>query len=454
LSAPIRLRPLVLTAGVCLMLGLAGRAHAQSDLSRAQLVTLANGLRVLLVPDSLATAVEVGAWFDAGVGNEKPGLSGITRLLERLMSRGADSEDRNRRIAATGGVAGSFTLPDAACFYETLPASELELGFRNEAERMKSLTVSPAALESERARMRAEQRARGEGGPGSRGLQRLYAALYPGHPYRLPPSGTDADLARITARDCEDDFRARFSPNRALVTVVGRFEAARALELARAWLEPLPRRAPPAPRPPRAAAARERRVTQRFDFELRLLFVGWRAPGQGDERSVPLELLGGVLSSGSGSRLAREASGPGRDLLVAQAGYEGRREGGLFYAYGALRPGADSAAVEKDLVARIEKLATEPVSAEELEAAKRQAESTTLFGWQAVHGRTTALGAAQLVDGDFQRAWSRVARLRQMGAADLQRAAAGVLKGENRSVVWLVPPGGSPRAGGVKGAPR
>jgi zinc protease len=319
---------------------------------------------------------------------------------------------------------------------------------------MKSLSVTPAGLQAERDRMRAEQRARGEGGPGVRGLQRLYAAVYPGHPYRLSPSGTDADLARITARDCEDDFRARFSPNRALVTVVGRFDPDQALGLARTWLEPLPRRAPPPPRAPRPAAARERRVTQRFDFGLRLLFIGWRAPGQGDERSLPLELLGGVLSSGSDSRLARDVSGPGRDLLVAQAGYEGRREGGLFYAYGALGPGADSAAVEKDLIARIEKLATEPVTAEELEAAKRQAESTSLFGWQAVHGRTTALGAAQLVDGDFQRGWSRIGRLRQMEAADLQRAAAGVLKAENRSIVWLVPGAGGPAAGGTAGGPR
>ena len=441
-------------AGVCLTLGLAGRAHAQSDLSRAQLVTLANGLRVLLVPDSLATAVEVGAWFDAGLGNEKPGLSGLTRVLEHLMSRGAGSEDRNRRIAAAGGVAGSFTLPDAACFYETLPAAELELGLRNEAERMKSLVVTPAGLDAERARMRAEQRARGEGGPGVRGLQRLFAALYPGHPYRLPPSGTDADLARISARDCEDDFRARFAPNRALVSVVGRFEPAAALGFARTWLEPLPRRAPPAPRPARVAATRERRVTERLDFQLRLLFIGWRAPGQGDERSVSLDLLGNILSTGSGSRLAREATGPDHDLLVAQAGYEGRREGGLFYTYGALRPGADSAAVEKDLIARIEKLAAAPVSAEELEAAKRQAENTMLFAWQAVHGRTTALGVAQQVEGDFHGAWSRITRLRQLSAADLQRAATGVLRAENRSVVWLVPAGGARAPRGATGGPR
>ena len=195
-------------------------------------------------------------------------------------------------------------------------------------------------------------------------------------------------------------------------------------------------------------------MTEPLDFELRLLFIGWRAPGQGDDRAVSLDLLGIILSSGSGSRLARETAGPDHNLLLAQAGYEGRREGGLFYAYGALRPGVDSAAVEKDLMTLIEKLAAEPVSAEELETAKRQAESATLFASQTVHGRTTALGAAQLVDGDFHSAWSRIARLRQLSATDLQCAAAGVLRAENRSVVWLVPSLAARARRGAPGGPR
>lgn len=434
---------------MCLGVGLAAGAHAQADLSRAQLATLANGLRVLLVPDSLATAVEVGAWFEAGQADENPGLPGITRVIEGLMARGPGSAERNRRVTAVGGVAGSITTPDVACFYETLPVDELELGLKIEAERMRSLAVTQTDLDAERARMRAEWRGRGGGDPDARGIQRLYAAQYPGHPYRRPPSGTDADLARISARDCEGDFRARFAPNRALVTVIGRFDPASVLGLARTWLEPLPRRAPPAARPARTAPRRVRRMSEPFDFQLRLLFVGWRAPAEGDPDAVPLDLLGRILSSGPGSRLAREAAGPDSDLLFARGGYDGRREAGLFYVYGALRPGVDSAAVEKDLAARIEQLATTPVGEEELERARRQAESAALFGLQTVHGRTTALGAAQMVEGDFHTAWSRLDRIRQLSAADLQRAAAKVLRAESRSVVWLVPsPRTAPAAAG------
>jgi len=439
LRAPVRLRPLILGALLCLGPGLPGPVDAQADLSRVQLATLPNGLRVLLAPDSLATAVEVGAWFGAGQADENPLLPGITRVLEGLMWRGPGSEERSRRVAAAGGVAGSITTPDLTCFYETLPVSELELGLQIEAARMRSLAVTPSELDAERARIRAERGARGETDPGARGLQRLFAAVFPGHPYRRPPAGTDAGLARITARDCEADFRARFAPNRALVSIVGRFDPAAALALARATLGPLPRRAPPPPRPAPTAAPRVRRSSEPLDSQLRLLFLGWRAPAGGDPDAAPLDVLARVLASGPGSRLVRETAGADSDLLFAKAAYEGRREGGLFYAFGALKPGADSAAVEQALAARIEKLATTPVEDEELERAKRQAESATLFGWQNVHGRGTALGTAQLVEGDFRATWSRLEHIRKLSAADVQRAAARVLKGETRSAVWLVP---------------
>lgn len=446
-----RIRTLIAAAGVSLALGLAAPAHAQVDLARARLVTLTNGLRVLLVPDSMATALEVSSWFDAGTGNETPGHPGITRVIERLVSRGAAGSDRSRRVAAEGGLAGSLTLPDAVCFFETLPAGALELGFQIAAERMKPLAVSAAELDAERARLRDGQRDRGAGGPGVRGLERLHAALYPAVSARPPVSGPDADLSRITARDCEDDFRARFAPNRAFVIVAGRFDPERALDLARTWLQPVPRRPGPPVRPVAAAAVRDRRVTEPLDLDLRLFFVGWRAPGKGSADAVPLDLLGRILGSGPDSRLAREAVGPDHDLLFGQAGYEGRRESGMFFAYGALRPGVDSAAVEKDLIARIETLAAEPVGAEELERVKRQAECAALFAWQTMQGRAMALGAAQLVEGDFQGAWRQLGRIRASSAADLQRAAARMLKTQTRSVVWLVPSAAVRAAQGAEG---
>ena len=413
-----------------------------------------NGLRLLLVPDSTAVAVEVATWFAAPAAGGRAEPAGLARMLEHLGFRSVTG-----RVAAEGGTAGSFSTADVTCFYETLPPGGIEAGLDLEAERMKTLGVAPADLEAERARAQAQARDHEAGGPAARGLRRLYGILFPEKPYRLAPEGTEESLSRITASDCQQAFRARFGPERALVTVVGRFDPEPALSAARARLEAIPARGRAAEMgrsamKPSGAPARGRRVTESYEQDLRLLILGWSASAAGDSDAVALDLLGRALGAGSGSKLEQEAVGPGAGLLFAQGGYDGQRDAGVFYVMGGIRPDADSAAIERDMVGRVEKLASEPVSAEEVERARRQAESAILFGWQAVHGRTLALGAAELVEGDHRAAWSRLERLRRIGPSDLQRAAARVLKSENRAAVWLVPAGagsaGVPAGGAAK----
>jgi zinc protease len=100
----------------------------------------------------------------------------------------------------------------------------------------------------------------------------------------------------------------------------------------------------------------------------------------------------------------------------------------------------------------VERLGDEPVSADELDRARRQAEIGILLAWQTAHGRAQSLGLAQLVEGDFQKAWQRIDRMRALTPADLQRAAARVLKPDARCVVWMTPSRKppAPTAGGGK----
>jgi zinc protease len=124
---------------------------------------------------------------------------------------------------------------------------------------------------------------------------------------------------------------------------------------------------------------------------------------------------------------------------MVQGVLDDRRDDALLCAVAMLRPGADSASVERALVEEVEKLAREPVGEEELERARRQEEIGTLLAWQTVRGRAEALGSAQLVDGDWRAAALRLERVRRLTAADLQRAAARVLIPGGRNVLWIAP---------------
>jgi len=442
-------------AGLLLLLLLAAPALAQTDLSSARLTTLDNGLKLLLVPDSTSTALEVASWFAVGSNDERTGLTGITLMLERIMLRGpgpGGSAERLRMIQAEGGSAGAFTTQDVTCFYETLPPSSLDLALSIEAQRMKTLGVTTADLDMERGAMRTERRQ--ESTPSGRGLLRLYASLYPASGYRRAVAGDEADRARMTVRDAEDWFRTRFAPNQALVTVVGAFDADEALRAARLHLGAIPKRSSPAPAKvsPTSTAPRKR-VSERGELDLPLVYVGWRAPAQSAADAAALDLLGRVLSSGPSARLARPlGSGGETPVVIAQGGYDGRADAGVFYAFAATSPVADTAKVEKDLIWTVEHLGEEPVSSDELDRARRQAEIGILLAMQTAHGRSQSLGQAQLVEGDYQKAWQRLERVRTLTPEDLQRAAARVLKPDARCVMWMTP-ARRPQASGVGGKP-
>jgi zinc protease len=426
-----------------------------------RVVTLKNGLRLLLAPDTSARAVDVAVWYRAGSVHERPGITGISHLFEHLMFAGSEHygpREHNRLIQAEGGTANAYTSPDYACYYETIPPAALELALKLEADRISSLRLTAAALESEKRVVLEEKRWRAGNQPVGSALAALDRMAWPSHPYRWPVIGLDEDLARISLADCQAYYEDHYAPNNATVTIVGRFEAREALAAAKRWLEPLKRRRvaddAPAPEPAQKAA---QRAVERLDVPLGIVLAGWRVPGRPDPDGPALGLLSRILTGGPASRLQRALTAEPLRCVSVQGALDSRHDAGLLYALAALRPGADSAAVERALVGEVEKLAREPVGEEELDRVRRQEEIGTLLAWQTSRGAAEALGSALLVDGDWHAAALRLERVRQLTPADLQRAAAKVLVAAGRNVLWAVPagtagqgpaPGGSPTGGG------
>jgi len=423
-------------------------AGVVSGLAGARMVTLSNGLRVLLDPDPAATGLDVTIWFDAGGRTEPPGRSGITHLVERLMSRTPDAQARAAELETHGGVTSTFTTPDLTGFSVTGPPSILETALALHAARMAEPQPTSEVLAAEREAIHEERPRRPESSPNGRAVRRLFELLEPTLSYRASLTGSDEDLARLTARDCSDYFRARFGPSAALLTVVGRFDPDLAQKQLAATVGRVPRHGEAAsklaPRRPTPVAGPVRETS---DFQLPILFVGWRAPAASSADAAALDLLSRLLTTGVSARLAGALMNPQQGGVFVQGGYDGRRDGGVFYAAVATSPGVDGVKIERALIAEVEKLAAEPVETAELERARRQAESNLLFGWQASWSRAQALGTAQMVNGDWRAAWDRLDQYRKTTPEQIERAAAAVLKPEGRAIVWLAP---ATPAGGVR----
>lgn len=402
---------------------------------------LANGLTVIFAPDSSAAAADVAVWYRAGSAHEMPGMSGVTHLFERLMfSTGTGgATDYRRRLGAEGAVVNTFTTPDFTSFFATVPAEAVELAIRLEAERMSRLDVTPAALETEREFVREERRQFVEANPVGRGIERLFAAAFPGHGYGRPVLGLEEDLAQIGIAEVRAYYRDRYAPSNAVLTVMGRFDPAVARVAVESAFGALPGRGlattPGASTLPAPAA----RARETIDGRFALLLAGWRGPAASDPLAPAFEALSEIATGGPGARLQRAAAGGEGRLFQVRGGLDARRDASLLYAWGVVASHADSAAAESTMVRTLETLAREPVREDELARARRSLELAWLADRQSVRGRARAIGVDELVAGNPNAGVARLDAIRALTPAQVQAAARRALRPENRTIVWMMP---------------
>jgi zinc protease len=418
-------------------------ARAADPFAAARVTTLPNGLSVLIAPDSTAQSVGLGVWVRAGTRHELAGSTGVTHLIERLMFTGTlkvGPGEYGRRLQAEGGAFSAFSSADHTCFEVTVPPSGLESALRLEADRFANLAISAAELDRVKRLTRDERRTRADQTAVGRVLRMLYGTAWSGHPYAAPVVGADEDLDRITLKQLQAYRADRYVPGHMLVTVMGRVEPAAALDAVRRTLGALPGRAfAPDPAPPLPPSG-ERRARGSVDAQTPLLAVGWRVPALGDADAAALEALARVFASGAGSRIqASMVRAAGAPCALAQGGLDVRALGGLLYVIGAPLPGVDSARVERGILEAADALVNAGVSADELEAVKRQIEADQLGSWQTPAGAGRAAGESWLAQGDPRGPRRRLDRVQALTSADLQRVARRVFAADTRTVVWIVP---------------
>ena len=411
--------------------------------SAPTLVRLPNGLRVVLAPDSGATAVDVATWYDAGARTVTAPLAGIRPVVERLLYLGTAEGARARSLTSEGGISGSVTTADAIVFWETMPAQSLALALRTEAERMSSRAIAPGAFEVALRSARIEARARRDFSPLATGLTALAADVFRGEPYARPFSADDASLARVRPELASAWASAHVNAGSAVLTIVGRFDPAATLALVRRTFGALPHGPAAAPAPPPVRHLGDRRLRGTAPIPGALLLAGWRLPVGSDADAAAMDLIATGLGGSDGSRLdqsLREAFSGGGG---GRCGIDRRLGGSMFWAIAFPRTEGDSTLAARMLLDAVNAMSRDTLAAGELERARAQLVTSELFRAQDLHSRASLLADAVLAGKDPALAFRRDAELAKVTPRDVQRVAARLLGDTSRSVIWLVPAGGA-----------
>jgi zinc protease len=425
----------------------AGSPDFDDPARRAVTTHLPNGLTVLTLEDHATPVVSFQMWVRVGSKDEAR-YTGLAHLFEHMMFKGSKRiapEQHARLVQSRGGRVNAWTSRDSTVYFDDVTAESLPLVIELEAERVGNLDISERTLRSEREVVLEERRLRVETQPGGLAREALYALAFTAHPYRRPVIGWRSDVAAATVEACRHFFRRYYAPNNIVLAIVGDFDSDDALRRIRRTfgrlepVEPVPRN--PTREPPQRG---ERRTEVRFDVNGPVLAVAWHAPPAGHPDSDALEVAGTVLSDGRSSRLYRSLVYEAQQALFADGGYVDMEEAGVFLALAGVRPDAHVERVESLLFEQIARLRDEPVAAAELERAKRQIEVSMVNGLATSHALASRIASDTVTFGRIRPLERRLASIRSVDAADVQRVAATYLVDEDRSVVRVVPPPATP----------
>ncbi|MGI5865640.1 MAG: M16 family metallopeptidase [Myxococcales bacterium] len=404
---------------------------------------LGNGLTLRLLEDRSVPAISYYTFFKVGSRNERPGRTGIAHLLEHMMFNGAAKygpKEFDRVLESNGGHSNAFTSHDMTAYFEDFAAEALELVVDLESDRMRSLALAPEALASEREVVKEERRYAVENSVLGLLDENLQALAFQAHPYGWPIIGWMEDIAAISREDCLEFFRTYYAPNNATLWVVGDFDSGKALELIERSYADIPS-GPPVPaaastEPPQRG---ERRAEVRFPAHAQALAIGYKAPAGTSADAPVLDVLQYALSAGHGGRLVRSLVY--ERLLAANifVDFTWHVDPGLFSLLAELNPGVKAERALRAIDEELERVVDKGLTETELRRAKGLLRSHLLREIASNNGRAHALGANELLLGDWRRALDLLRLYAEVRNDDVRRVAAEVLRRERRSVATLVP---------------
>jgi zinc protease len=421
-----------------------------------QIMTLPNGLTVILSEDHSVPVVHLEVWYHVGSKDERPGRTGFAHLFEHLMFKGSknvEPEAHSSLISSVGGMSNAYTTEDVTVFWDTIPAQYLPLVLWLEADRMATLKIDKDTFSREREVVKEERRMRVDNQPYGALSEIIYDQAFTVHPYKHTTIGRMADLEAAPVDDVRDFYRTYYVPNNATLVLVGDFDSPQAIQLVSEYLGRVPRSDRPIPRdlPQEPSQQREKRVTLTENWPLPVIVVAHHITYDGHPDSYPLHMAAKILSDGQSSRIYRKLVYERGIALSAFGSGNIVEEPNLFFAAAILQPGHALEEAEMALLEELERLKNEPVSNKELQRARNQFARDYIIGRETNQQKAVQLAHAVVIHkGDITTADGEFDIFMKISAADIQRVARTYFTPERRVVLRILPSRPPASGGGAR----
>jgi zinc protease len=402
---------------------------------------LANGLRVLLIPDRSIDTMTVNITYLVGSRHEGYGETGMAHLLEHLMFRGtkrfpsikADFQQRGVRYNGS-------TSSDRTNYYGTFPASDktLDYVFDVEADRMINASIARKDLDAEMTVVRNEFES-GENSASTVLRERVTAAAYLWHNYGRAIIGARSDIENVPIERLRAFYRRYYQPDNAVLLVSGKIDEAVVLGLAQKRFGRIakPARELRATYTVEPTQDGERTVTLRRSGDVQMVSALYHLPPGSHPQYAAVDVLVALLNHVPSGRLHKALVETG--VASSTFGTERQlREAGFGYFGASLRQDASIGAARDALLGVLEGFGSKPATEDEVERARRRLLNDIELTLADSRDLTMALSECVAI-GDWRVLFLHRDRLKQVTAADVQAIATRYLKPANRTLGMFIP---------------
>jgi zinc protease len=419
---------------------------------------LPNGLRVVVSENHAAPVVVVEVMYRIGFRIEPQNRTGFAHLFEHLMFQGSEHVSKFehvRIVNENGGVLNGSTRFDHTNYFEVMPSNALELAMWLEADRMRSLKITPENLKNQQDVVSEEVRVNV--------LNQPYGAFeWLGLPQKANTNwfnahnfyGDLSDLQAATLADVKKFFDTYYAPNNAVLVVTGDATVDEVMKLAQKQFGAIPSR----PLPPKVDISEPPQTTEKSFTEgdklarTPAVAFGYHLPERMTREFFALSLLDPLLVSDESAKLYQALIKENQIASNVTGGFNyglGNNfdyNGPMLYTFRVdYRPDMKGTDVLKVVDKVITAVQEHGITEDELKQAKVNFRSSFLESLEGGgipgFGRADLLAALALYDDDPNRINTILAELEKITTTDVRDAARKYLVPANRTSIDRRPEG-------------
>ena len=268
-----------------------------------RIITLDNGLRIVIQKNGNAKTCSLGVWVGSGSCFETPETAGTSHFIEHMLFKGTEKRsalDIAVEMDEIGGVLNAYTAKEMTCFYAHTLSEHSAKALDIICDMIMNPKLSPEDIELEKGVIR-EEIAMYEDSPEDLCADSYYEKVWRGSMLGSNILGTNQTVDSVTRESLSAHMKKFYVPERTVISFSGNFDENEAVEICKKYFSGMKNTG--FELTPVSADYSPGIYRIKKDFMQNQLILGFPGIPLSDKRRDCASLISSILGASSSSRL-------------------------------------------------------------------------------------------------------------------------------------------------------